>query len=77
MDEIKELRGYYKAQQYNAMQKHIQRLMQKYWVETLDWNAVNRNQPISYEQAYNNAERFLRAKGINILADKGIKNSIQ
>ena len=73
VDEIKELRRYYNTQQYDKMQNHIQKLTYKYIMETITWNSVNQAMPSTVQQAYINAESFLRLKGFSILIDKGIK----
>ena len=73
IDEIKKLREYYRTQQYDKMQQHINELMQKYLVETLTWNASHPSMPTTVQQAYLNAEYFLRLKGISMLLQKGIK----
>ena len=76
IDDIKKLREYYSSKQYDEMQKHIACLTIKYLFDTITWNAVNSDMPTNYEQAYNNAEQFLRSKGINILIKNGIKTSM-
>lgn len=77
IDEVKKLREYYRTQQYDKMQQHINELMQKYLVETLTWNATHPSMPTTVQQAYLNAESFLRLKGISILLQKGIKTQEQ
>lgn len=77
IDEVKKLREYYRTQQYDKMQQHINELMQKYLVETLTWNATHPSMPTTVQQAYLNAEAFLRLKGISILLEKGIKTQEQ
>lgn len=77
IDEVKKLREYYRAQQYDKMQQHINELMQKYLVETLTWNATHPSMPTTVQQAYLNAEAFLRLKGISMLLEKGIKTQEQ
>ena len=52
------------------MQDHIQKLMNKYLVETLVWNAVNTSQPTTVEQSYVTAENFLQMQGAKIIAEK-------
>ena len=49
------------------MQDHIQKLMNKYLVETLVWNTVNTSQPTTFEQSYINAENFLQMQGAIII----------
>jgi len=73
IDEVKKLREYYRTQQYDKMQQHINELMQKYLVETLTWNATHPSMPTTVQQAYLNAETFLRLKGISLLLEKGVK----
>lgn len=73
IDEVKKLRNYYRAQQYDRMQQHINELTGKYLIETLIWNASHPSMPTTVQQAYLNAENFLRLKGISVLLQKGIK----
>ena len=77
VDEIKKLREYYYTQQYDKMQQHINKLTGKYLIETLTWNATHPSMPTTVQQAYLNAENFLRLKGISILLQKGIKTQEQ
>ena len=77
IDDVRKLREYYRAQQYDKMQQHINELMQKYLVETLTWNATHLSMPTTVQQAYLNAEAFLRLKGISMLLEKGIKTQDQ
>lgn len=77
IDEAKSLRAYYNARQYDKMQQHIIDLTRKYLVETLTWNAVHPSMPTNPQQAYLNAENFLRLKGLSVLLKKGIKISEQ
>lgn len=73
VDEIKKLREYYYTQQYDEMQQHINKLTGKYLIETLTWNATHPSMPTTVQQAYLNAETFLRLKGFSLLLEKGIK----
>ncbi len=73
IDEIKKLREYYRTQQYDKMQQHINELTGKYLIETLTWNAGHPSMPTTVQQAYLNAEAFLRLKGISLLLEKGVK----
>ncbi len=73
IDEVKKLREYYYTQQYDAMQQHISELTGKYLIETLTWNAGHPSMPTTVQQAYLNAENFLRLKGFSLLFDKGVK----
>lgn len=77
IDDVRKLREYYCTQQYDRMQQHINKLTSKYLVETLTWNATHPTMPITVQQAYMNAETFLRLKGISILLQKGIKPQVQ
>ena len=77
IDEVKKLREYYYTQQYDKMQEHINKLMLKYLAETITWNAIHPIKPITHQESYINAEVFLRAKGIHILLDKGLKRRDQ
>lgn len=77
VDEIKKLREYYYTQQYDKMQQHINKLTGKYLIETFTWNATHPSMPTTVQQAYLNAENFLRLKGISVLLQKGIKTQEQ
>lgn len=77
IDEVKKLREFYRTQQYDRMQQHINELTGKYLVETLTWNASHPSMPTTVQQAYLNAEAFLRLKGISVLLQKGIKTQDQ
>ena len=76
IDDVTLFRNYYATQQYFQMQDHIRKLMNKYLVETLVWNAVNPSQPTTVEQSYINAENFLQVQGAKIIAEK-VKNYAQ
>ena len=73
IDEVKKLRIYYRTQQYDRMQQHINELTGKYLIETLTWNASHPSMPTTVQQAYLNSENFLQLKGISVLLQKGIK----
>ena len=75
IDEVKSLRTYYNTRHYYKMQQHINDLTRKYLVETLTWNAVHPSMPTNPQQAYLNAENFLRLKGFSVLLKRGIKTS--
>lgn len=77
IDEVKKLRAYYFAQQYDKMQQHIRSLTVKYLLETLAWNTTHQIMPMTAQQSYLNAETFLRLKGISVLLQKGIKTQEQ
>jgi len=70
IDDVILLRHYYATQQYSQMQEHIRKMMNKYLVETLVWNAVNTYQPTTVEQSYINAENFLQMQGAKIIVEK-------
>ena len=70
IDDVILLRQYYVSQRYDKMQEHIQKLMNKHFVETVVWNTVNQYQPITVEQSYINAENFLQMQGAKIIAEK-------
>lgn len=76
IDDVILLRHYYTTQQYSQMQEHIRKLMNKYLVETLVWNAVNTSQPTTVAQSYINAENFLQMQGAKMIAEKA-KNYAQ
>lgn len=71
VDDVQKLRAYYSTQQYKAMVQHIQHLVAKYPLEAGIWNLFNRIMPDTYDQAYQNAENFLRFKGFKMLLEKG------
>lgn len=73
VDAVKKLREYYYTQQYDKMQQHINELTGKYFIETFTWNATHPSMPATVQQAYLNAETFLRLKGFSLLFEKGIK----
>ena len=69
-DEVQKLRAYYRTGQYNNMQEHIKFLTLKYAKEAMSWNARYPQQPITYEQAYINAESFMCEQGVKLIVDK-------
>lgn len=71
IDDVEKLRFYYSTQQFDEMLNHINSLMQKYCVETIVWNTVNNNPPITFQEYYVNAENFLMAQGFKVLFSKG------
>ena len=71
ISDVQKLRYYYSTQQFDLMLQHISDLTAKYSAETVMWNAVNTSPPNSYQQAYLNAENFLKTKGFAILIKKG------
>jgi hypothetical protein len=73
IDEITTLHKYFCSKDYKRMQVYIQKLMIKYYEETICWNSVNKQQPQNFAQAFYNAERFLLFKGIRIIA-KSVNN---
>ena len=70
IDDVILLRHYYATQQFGKMQEHIQKLMNKYFVETAVWNTVNHYQPITVQQSYINADNFLKMQGAKIIVEK-------
>ena len=76
IDDVILLRQHYVSQRYDKMQEHIQKLMNKYFVETAVWNSVNHYQPTTAEQSYINAESFLQTQGAKIIT-KTVKNYAQ
>ena len=69
-NDVQKLRGYYRTRQFQKMQEHIRSLTIKYSLETFMWNAVNTQPPLTYEQAYINAENFLRGQGAKLVVEK-------
>ena len=76
IDDVILLRHYYATQQYSQMQDHIRNLTYKYPVEAITWNTVNRVMPNTYEQAYINADNFLKVQGAIIVA-KTVNHYVQ
>ena len=70
IDDVILLRRYYASQQFDKMQDHIRKLMNKYLVESLVWNTVNTSQSITVEQSYINAENFLQVQGAKIITNE-------
>ena len=73
INEAKELRRYYYAQQYTEMLEHIRKITDKYPTETFVWNKTHPYAPETAQQAYNSAEAFLRCKGFYILIKYGVR----
>ncbi len=71
--DVKMLRSYYFSGKYEAMRQHIGKLTEKYFGETLMWNISHTFEPNTEQQAYLNAENFLRLKGFSLLLKNGIK----
>ena len=71
IDDVQKLRFYYSNQQYEKMTQHIRNLVAKYPIDAGFWNLFNRIMPDTYDQAYQNAENFLRFKGFKLLLEKG------
>ena len=70
IDEVRKLRDCYRTWQFQEMQNHISLLTKKYALETLLWNIFNNEAPITYEQAYINAENFMCAQGEKLIVEK-------
>ena len=68
INEVKKLRELYNTQQYEAMKQHINNLMIKYPGDTILWNSTHPAQPLTDQQAYINAETFMKSKAISVLA---------
>ena len=68
IEDLKTLNKYFYSKEYDRMQEHIQKIMIKYYVETLCWNKVNIEQPKTFEQAFINAENFLFKQGLDIIS---------
>ncbi len=73
LNEITKLRKLYYCSLYKDMEQHIHNLMRKYYKETVRWNSINQTQPTTYQQAFTNAENFLRIKGVSMIVEKGYK----
>ena len=71
VDGVQKLRFYYSNQQFEDMMQHIRNLVAKYPIDAGFWNLFNRIMPDTYDQAYQNAEKFLRFKGFKMLVEKG------
>lgn len=71
VDDVQKLRFYYSTQQYETMMQHIRNLVAKYPIDAGFWNLFHPNMPNTYEEAYANAESFLRGKGFKMLLEKG------
>ena len=69
-DDVQKLREYYRTRQFQKMQEHIRALTIKYSLETLVWNTVNTQPPLTCEQAYINAENFLCRQGAKLVVEK-------
>lgn len=69
-DEVVKLRWLYQTGQYQLMQDHIAKVKNKYFIESTKWNIVNNQAPQTYEQAYINAEDFLRFQGAKLIIEK-------
>ncbi len=76
IDEINNLRDYYYAKQFEAMARYINEITCKYPDDAGVWNTINPIPPETYDQAYINAENFLRTRGAVIIA-KTITNYVQ
>ena len=72
IEDVKKLRQYYASGQYELMWDHINALTHKYFFETIVWNSVNRNMPVTYQEAYINAENFMQVQGAKLVVAKVI-----
>lgn len=75
IQETNKLRELYQSSKFQEMLMHINSLTEKYVIETKIWNIANPFAPTNYYQAYVSAENFMRANGVKILVEKGIKIS--
>jgi len=73
ISDVNTLRDHFQKQEFSAMQEHIHKLTLKYPIETIIWNIVNTNKPITFEESYINAESFLEFQGVFILT-KTVEN---
>lgn len=71
--DVKMLRSYYFSGKFEKMWQHIEKLTEKYFGETLMWNVSHTSIPNTVQQAYLNAENFLRLKGFSLLLKNGVK----
>ena len=76
IDDVILPRQYYTSQQFMKIQNHIQKLKDKYFVETAVWNIVNHYQPTTVGQSYINPENFLQMQCAKIIT-KTVKNYAQ
>lgn len=73
IEEITRLDFLYSNQQYEQMQMFINKLTQKYAIETIIWNAQSSRQATNYIEVYQYARNFLLTQGKNKLAQIGIE----
>lgn len=71
-DEVMKLREYYHARQYLEMRQYIRHLSDKYPIDTLQWNSLHPIKPFTDQQAYTNAESFMKQKSISVLKKYGV-----
>jgi hypothetical protein len=76
IDDVILLRQYYASQQFTDMQEHIRKLTIKHIAETIVWNTANPVVPQTIDEAYYNAENFLRLQGAKIIVET-VKNYAQ
>lgn len=69
-DEIYNLRYFFQTEQYYSMLEYIKSIKNKYLKEALEWNSINSQQPLTFYQAYINAENFLYIQGVNLIIKK-------
>ena len=70
IDDVILLRNYYATRQFSEMQDHIRKLTLKHIAETIMWNAANPIAPQTIDEAYYNAENFMRIQGAKIISEK-------
>lgn len=73
INEVRQLRWFYGNKLFEEMLRHINKLTEKYSQETALWNSVNNQMPMTYQEHYENAELFLKAKGEQIILMKVIQ----
>ena len=60
LEDARKLRSLYGERRFDEMSQHIRLLMVKYPVETVSWNSVNTCAPRNEDEAFRNADGFLR-----------------
>ena len=69
IDDVILLRNYYATLQFSEMQDHIRKLTLKHIAETIMWNSANPIAPQTIDEAYYNAENFMRIQGAKIISE--------
>lgn len=76
IEEITRLDFLYSNQQYEKMQMFINKLTQKYVLETAIWNSQSSNFATNYNESYQYARNFLLTQGKNKLVQIGIEKIV-